>query len=145
MTSFSTAGGGVKATTYIQPGKEGENDFNAAFIEFHASAVPVAYTASAVQTVVDITGTGVLVFSCFENNSGGGTSSTVKITIDGLVVLDDTQARAINNTIMQQVGSIAITSYGPSVSSDQVYFNTSLKVECTSDVDSTYNYAYYLT
>ena len=103
----------------------------------------VAYTPSSVETMVNVTGGGYITFSSFESNATS-TSSTVKITIDGVVVLDDSSSVNISATLMMQVGAVYRQSGAKGVSQSSVRFNSSLLVECSCNVAATYTIAYYL-
>lgn len=142
MSSFSTAGGGVKAVTQIQPGKRGLNIYNASEVQINAAVIPVGYLASAFATVLNVTGSGYLAFSSFQSLVAS-TTARVIITIDGVVVIDDSATNIAVN-FMMQVGTFRYGSDGISFSKEAVPFNKSLLVVVKCDSGSTYHYDYYL-
>ena len=142
MSSFSTAGGGVKSVTEIQPGKRGLNIYNTNEVEVNAGVIPVGYLSSAFATVLDVTGSGFLTFSSFQSVVAS-TTARVIVTIDDVVVLDESATNIAVN-FMIQVGQFRYGSDGISFSKESVAFNKSLKVEVKCDSGSTYHYDYYL-
>lgn len=143
MSSFSTAGGGEKATTFVLPNKKGDQLTAATSTGFLAGVNTYAYVTSGIKTALSVTGSGHMSFSAFESNSTSATA-TVKITVDGIVVLNDTQTRNISSTTMQQVGSFAYNGTYAVISRDRLVFKKSLLVEVSCNVFATYNYDYYL-
>ena len=143
MSSFSAAGAGVKPCTFILAGKQGYASSSVLYAPLFASCVSAAYTASSSQVMLTVTGAGYLTFSAFLANTTS-TSATVKITIDGVVVLNDIVSSNLAERPMSQVGSIMNTS-GGSAGRSSVAFNKSLLVECTCNVAALYLYDYYLT
>ena len=138
-------GGGEKACTYIQPAKFGYNgDASSPQLDELAGGIALAYTASSVQTMVNVTGGGYITFASFEANTTSS-SSTHKITIDGVVVLDDSRSSNISNALMIAVGAVFRQSGAKAVSQSTVRFNSSLLIECSCNVDAKYVIAYYLT
>ena len=136
-------GSGQQATTLILAGKMGDNPGGATSPAYQSGTKVYNYVTSGLKTALSISGSGHLSFSIFESNSTSSTG-TVKITVDGIVVLNDTQNRNIGNNMMIQVGSYVYGSGFASISRDRVVFNTSLLVEVSCNVFATYNYDYFL-
>ena len=142
MTSFSTAGAGVKAVTQIQPGKRGYNQFDPTQLGQLACAIEVVYIETSLATVLDVSGSGYLAFSAFQALATS-TAALVKVTIDGVIVLNDTDTD-IANFFMIQAGAARRTSSDSGVSREQVIFTQSLKVEVSCSREGRYYYDYYL-
>lgn len=151
MSSFATAGSSAKAATLILPGRRGKHETAMASIARMAGAALYPYTTPGLKEAVNVTGSGVLTFGYFGADFVS-TTNTVKITIDGTVVLNDTLSDDASQNGMSQVGSVwfnatqSTSNQQRSVSQGAVIFNTSLKieVECNNDFCS-YAYNYYLT
>ena len=148
MTSFSTAGGGVKAATTLLTGRTGYHKDEGANLAPRTGSLRVTVAASTPTNVINVTGSGILMFS-YLSAIATSTVNTVVITIDGTVVLNDTQNRNIGNNQegMIQAGSFNImpVSSGQSISYASIPFNTTLLVNVTSDAVAYYYYNYYLT
>ena len=136
-------GASEKATTLILAGKQGDNPGGATSPAYQSGTKVYAYTTSGLKTALSISGSGHLSFSIFESNSASSTG-TVKITVDGIVVLNETRNSSIQNNMMIQVGSYVYGSGFASISRDRVVFNESLLVELSCNVAATYNYDYFL-
>tara|TARA_R110000744_G_C19146527_1_gene538926 strand:+ start:40 stop:462 length:423 start_codon:yes stop_codon:yes gene_type:complete len=139
---MAVIGSAEKATTLIKPGKKAHNQYAPAYIIELAGAIPVNYSSSSLATVLDVTGSGYLAISGFQSLVGS-TAATAKVTIDGVVVLNDSAGNIVN-VFMMQVGSLKYSSDGTAVSRERVIFNKSLLVQVSCDSNSTYFYDYYL-
>lgn len=148
MSSFSTAGGSAKAATTLLPGRSGQHIDEGANLANKTASIRVEVSSGPATSVIDVTGSGVLAFS-YLCGIFASTSNNVTMTIDGTVVLNDTQNRDIgsNQLGMSQVGSIywRTLSTGINVAYQEVPFNKSLLVTVQSDSTVYYYYNYYLT
>jgi hypothetical protein len=146
MSSFSTAGGGVKAPTYLVPGIRGKQPGgDIAYVKASLGGIRVDSLGGTLNTVLDITGPGIWTVGYFMSG-GTSTSARVIITIDGIVVLDDTDTN-LYTVGMSQVGTLyaTSTSYSSTGPIGHVPFNKTLKIQCQCNVTGLYIYNYYLT
>jgi len=139
---MAVIGSSEKATTFIKPGKRGYNQYAPAYVRDISGGIQLAYNSSSLATVLDVTGSGYLAFSAFQA-AVGSTSATAKVTIDGVLVLNDSAGNIALN-IMLQAGSLWYTGDGAAFSRERVIFNTSLLVQVSCDSNSLYTYDYYL-
>lgn len=141
-------GSGSKAATLLLPGRTG-NNYGYDIAE-NFGAKKYSYTGgSGNQNAIDITGSGVFTFGImYKHTSGGSGNNAVSVIIDGVTVLSDSASGDMQNVGMIQVG---ILQYYPgqagfSLSSrGHVPFNTSLKVQMSSNDNTAYAYNYFLT
>lgn len=146
MSSFATAGAGVKAPTSLLTGRRGYLDSYGVDDANRSGMLFYSYTASAAADALNITGTGIWTFGYFQGHNESSTTNTVVVTIDGVVVSSDTNSANIIYTGMCQVGSIYVAgAVVAGVSREFIPFNKSLVVNVQSDADSRYYYDYYLT
>ena len=146
MSSFSTAGGGLKAATTLIGGRRSYYDEQGANLKTATGAALYSYVAGAARDAVNVTGSGVLEFAMFAGTTTSNINNRVIITIDGVVALDDSLAGLINRSGMVQVGNFFyITSTAITCTYSYVPFNKSLVINIESDDDATYYYNYYLT
>tara|TARA_R110002096_G_scaffold170894_2_gene343575 strand:- start:3415 stop:3861 length:447 start_codon:yes stop_codon:yes gene_type:complete len=148
MTSFSTAGGGVKAATFLPAGRVAIN--NGYQIADATSSLKYTYTGgSGTVNAVSITGSGAFTFGMmYKTYFGGSGNNAVEVLIDGVSVYTDSYAGDMQNIGMIAVGSL---QYYPGqiglalFSLSHVAFNKSLVVQMSSDDNTFYAYNYYLT
>jgi len=141
-------GSGSKSATLLIPGRDG-NNFGVD-IAGNFGQKKYSYTGgSGNQNAIDVTGSGVWTFGImYKHTSGGSGNNAVSVIIDGVTVLSDTRSYDMQNYGMIQVG---ILQYYPgqagySLSSlGHVPFNTSLRVQISSNDNTAYAYSYYLT
>ena len=146
MPSFSTAGGGVKATTFILPGKLSQFNNDGAGLGSRVGVVRYDYTSGAAADALNITGSGFLTYALFAATDAGSTNSRIIITIDGVEVLDDTRAGSSNSVGLIQVGSGLWALNGQAAASrGSIPFNKSLVINIECDSNAYYYYDYYLT
>lgn len=146
MTSFATAGGGIKAVTSIIPGRRNYIITVNSAIDAYAACKKYTYNPGALDTVIDVTGSGFLTFALLSSNINATTTNGhVIITIDGIEVLNDTSLTDLYPNSMTQVGGFVYFSGSQDTSTDSVPFNKSLKIQVECDDTAYYYYNYYLT
>jgi hypothetical protein len=138
-----------RAATYLVPGRFCQTYNNEQTSMYVANAVKYDYSASGLKTAIDVTGSGI--WTCGLLVQGTDlTSARVKVTIDGVIVLDDTQNPGSGQG-MAQCGSLylshttASSSTGLIFSEGHIPFAKSLKVELDANSSCDYLYNYTLT
>ena len=145
MTSFSTAGAGAKAATYLQPGKQCYISTGQSSQDAVTGAVRYAYSSGAARDVIIVTGSGVLQLGFFIGINFTSGDARVIITIDGTQVLNELRGGVIENYGMVQAGSYYTNAGDTSISTDSIPFNKSLVINVTCSTNAYYYYRYYLT
>lgn len=117
--------------------------------KFVCNALEYNYATAAPnpKTAVDVTGAGIWTCGLFVSNSAW-TSARVIVTIDGVIVLDDTQDPGQYQG-MAQCGALANATatyqYAQTFSEGHIVFNKSLKIEVEASHVGYYLYNYVLT
>lgn len=145
---MAVLGASEKAATLLLPGRTG-NNYGYDIAE-NFGAKKYSYTGgSGNQNAINITGSGVWTFGImYKHSSGGSGNNAITVIIDGVTVLSDSASGDMQNVGMIQVGimqyypgqtGLALSSRG------HVPFNTSLRVQMSSNDNTAYAYNYYLT
>ena len=128
-------GSGNKTPTSLLTGKRGLHyDHATAVLAASAKSTQLAANTN-LQTIVDVTGSGALTF-CYLMSQTNNTAGVVKITLDGVVVVNETQANDGSGGIVNYgIASVGILfagngAAGKTASKDNIPFNVSLKIEC---------------
>jgi len=103
------------------------------------TVVTGSLTANALSTILSLSGRGVLSCLCAANNNNGSRTHRLKVTIDGVVVIDMTSGASATNTaeIFFAIGNGVPTAATPSLILDPIAFNSSLLVEYASSLTET--------
>lgn len=148
MSSFATAGAGTKAVTSLLPGRRCYSNQDPVTSKATANALNYVYYTAGLKTAVNVTGAGVWVAG-FLVSYEDLTTARVKVTIDGVVVLDDDQDPGAKEGTAQ-CGSmysrivLDASLVGSAFSEGHVVFNTSLLIEVEASHTSHYLYNYTL-
>ena len=135
LSQFYSSGGLQPPTTLTAVSFTGGASITATVVTKMAASVSATVTSASLTTVLDISGSGVFTFLQMLNAAGGGAVSpaALKITIDGVVALDESALSfASDPTCYAVVGVFADESAGASTESS-VVFNSSFKVEIAGD------------
>ena len=141
-------GSGQKAATSLLAGKEGLH-YTVGGVQQTTGA---KYTSLAqnynTQTIVDVTGSGVLTF-CYGMGTVNGAGMRITITLDGVVVYNQNKTNVVNygNSVAGNCYQVNAGS-GGSTSRDYIPFNTSMlitAVDSNSSGSVHLFYDYYLT
>ena len=139
-------GSGLKAATLLLPSRKVRGVETGD--QHKVSALSVDYSASSAANVLNITGSGIWEFGMLVGKTSATYAATIKVTIDGTIVLNDGRTgENLYTSAAIQVGALnyqngtadRMMAYG------SVPFNTSLVVTITADDDCEYWYNYYLT
>ena len=141
-----TLGSQVRAATSLLGGKGFYYQGNGFGLANSTGTKQISVTANNPTTVVNVTGSsGILTFAAYGTNAYS-TVHNCTMTIDGVVVLNDTQNRQMTAEGMIQVGSVYRTNAGyTSVDHGHVPFNDSLVIVMSAGEGGTYYYSYILT
>ena len=128
-------GSGNKTPTSLLTGKIGLH-YDLLSVQLISGAKTTQLAANTnLQTIIDVTGSGALTF-CYLMSVSNNTAGVVKITLDGVVVSNETKANdgsgGIVNYGIMSVGGMAQghAAGGKTLSRDNIPFNVSLKIEC---------------
>ena len=145
-------GSGQKPPTALKTGRLAfYGNGNGDYIYSYTNATQYTYTGQPnLVTVVDISpaGGGFLQFSLLAGSNASTTLSQVIITIDGVIVINEAQTGGdtLNGSGMIQAGTYCNPqNLGPTVTFEQIRFNSSLKIQVKSQNACRYFYSYYLT
>ncbi len=145
MSSFSTAGGGVKAPTALLTGRRTQGSTVGELGATRTGTIRYVLAAGTTADAVNVTGSGVWHMGYFQTDVTS-TTATVTVTIDGVQVYTETAGNIITSGMLQAgafffdyVGSEATLAY------ESVPFNKSLVINVSCDVEAYYYYNYYLT
>jgi hypothetical protein len=135
--SYRQTSGGSKPPKVLVNGANGMTPF---FMLAPGSGAKDVVTgvliANTLSTVLSITGSGVVNFLTAQSVDTTARTHRLKITIDGVVVSDNTSASvaAVNKGIAA-IGLIGLSAGGPVI--DQIPFNSSFLAEYASSVTET--------
>ena len=128
-------GSGNKTPTSLLTGKQGLH-YGLQDVQLVSGAKMTQLAANGnLQTIIDVTGSGALTF-CYLMSVGNNTGATIKITLDGVVVSNETRSNdssggIVNYGIMSVGGMLQGNgTAGKTLSRDNIPFNVSLKIEC---------------
>ena len=136
---------GAKTATSLLTGKEGLHySVGALILTSGAKYTQLANIGSGTQTIVNITGSGVLTF-CYGITVTNNTGIRVTITLDGTTVYNANKADAVNygNLVVGSCYQGNGGTAGQACSRDHVPFNTSMLITAADTNSSGTAYLFY--
>jgi hypothetical protein len=147
MTSFATAGAGLKAPTSMPQRNTCQYDYRWGDVLYAIGCSEIAYTGGyTFQELVNVNGSGVINFLVF----GGSASSTFQdmvVNIDGVEVYNVATTGSIEAYGLACVGGYNYVQVENQsvMSTGSVPFNTNLTVTCRCNAVAGLAISYYLT
>jgi hypothetical protein len=141
---------GAKVPTVLNPGvlanRKGTFDSKNTLLYASGVRTSIDFTGTGSTTVLNIAGSGVFQFGCLTSTAGGPASNgNVKVTIDGVLVANDSHIIYYNEGILS-AGNIQTGTHYQNVQYDHYPFNSSLLIVCTNSLGTgSYVAKYYLT
>lgn len=147
MTSFATAGAGLKAPTSMPLRDECYYDGKFSEIKYAIGCTQIDYTGGyTFQELVNVNGSGIINFLVF-GSTAGSTFADMAVSIDGVEVYNVTTNNSIDFYGLSAVGGYfyRAADAGPTMMTEAIPFNTNLTVTCRANAVAGLMISYYLT